>query len=151
MVCTNKKAKYDYFIEEQFEAGIVLKGSEVKSLRAGKASIKEAYGTVEGGEAWLYQMYIAPYEAASHFSLPPRRRRKLLLRKSEIRKLIGKIKEKGYSLIPLRVYFKGPYAKVEIALAKGKKKYDKRREIAEKEAKKRIERTIRRRQKGNTG
>lgn len=146
-VATNKKAYHDYFIDEKYECGIVLEGSEVKSVRNGKVSIKEAFARVEDGEVWLYDMYIAPYEATSVFKPDARRKRKLLLKKSEIRSLIGKTREKGYTLIPLQVYFKGPYVKVELGLARGKKKYDKRAEIAEREAKRRIEQALRQRQK----
>lgn len=146
-VATNKKAFHDYFIDEKYECGIELKGSEVKSIRAGRVSIKEAFGRIENGEVWLYDMYVAPYESASVFTPDPRRKRKLLLKKDEIKRLLGKVKEKGYTLIPLSVYFKGPFVKVELGLAKGKKKYDKRREIAEKEAKRRLEQALRLRQK----
>lgn len=148
VVCQNKKAYHDYFIEETYESGIVLVGSEVKSLRQGKASIKEAYAQVEKGEVWLNDMYIAPYEASSVFTPEVRRKRKLLLKKEEIRKLIGKVKEKGYTLIPLKVYFKGPFVKVELGLARGKRKYNKRAEIAEREAKKRIQQALRLKEKG---
>lgn len=147
-VATNKKAYHDYFIDEKFECGIELKGSEVKSIRAGRVSLKEAFAKVDNGEVWLYDLYIAPYEASSVFTPDPRRKRKLLLKKEEIRRLIGKVKEKGYALIPLSLYFKGPYVKVEIGLARGKKKFDKRREIAEREAKKRLEQALRLKQKG---
>lgn len=147
-VCTNRKARHDYFIDETYEAGIVLEGSEVKSLRQGRASIKESYARIENGEAWLYDMYIAPYEAAAAFTPDPVRKRKLLLNKHEIRRLNGKVKERGYTLIPLRVYFKNSKAKVELALARGKKKYDKRREVADREARRRMEQALRLRQKG---
>jgi SsrA-binding protein len=146
-VTTNKKAFHDFFIDEKYECGIELKGSEVKSVRSGKVSIKEAFARVENNEVWLYDMYIAPYEASSVFTPEPRRKRKLLLKKEEIRRLTGKVKEKGYTLIPLSVYFKGPFVKVELGLARGKKKYDKRREIAEREAKRRLEQTLRLKQK----
>ncbi|MCX7831565.1 MAG: SsrA-binding protein SmpB [Actinobacteria bacterium] len=148
ILATNKKAYHDYFIDEKYECGIELHGSEVKSIRSGKVSIKESFGRIENGEVWLYDMYIAPYEASSVFAPDPRRKRKLLLKKEEIRRLIGKIKEKGYTLIPLSVYLKGRYVKVELGLARGKKKFDKRREIAEKEAKKRLEQALRIKQKG---
>jgi SsrA-binding protein len=135
LVCQNKKAYHDYFIDETYEAGIVLEGSEVKSLRQGKASIKEAHARIENGEAWLYDMYIARYEqGAQAFAPPERRKRKLLLKKAEIQRLIGKSREKGYTLVPLKVYFKGPYAKLLIGLARGKKKYDKRAALAERDA-----------------
>lgn len=140
-VCQNRKAFHDYFIDETYEAGIVLVGSEVKSLRQGKASIKEAHARVERGEVWLYDMYIAPYEqGVAAYAPGERRKRKLLLRKDEIRHLVGKVREKGYTLVPLRVYFKGPYAKVQLGLARGKKKYDKRAAIAEREAAREIAR-----------
>lgn len=142
-VATNKKAYHDYSIEEKYECGIELKGSEVKSVRAGRVSIKEAFARIEKGEVWLYDMFIAPYEAATVFAPDPRRKRKLLLKKEEIKRLVGKVKEKGYSLVPLSVYFKGPYVKVELGLGKGKKKYDRRREIAEREAKRRLEQALR--------
>lgn len=142
-VATNKKAYHDYSIEEKYECGIELKGSEVKSVRAGRVSIKEAFARIEKGEVWLYDMFIAPYEAATVFTPDPRRKRKLLLKKEEIKRLVGKVKEKGYSLVPLSVYFKGPYVKVELGLGKGKKKYDRRREIAEREAKRRLEQALR--------
>lgn len=142
-VANNKKAYHDYSIEEKYECGIELKGSEVKSVRAGRVSIKEAFARIEKGEVWLYDMFIAPYEAATVFAPDPRRKRKLLLKKEEIKRLVGKVKEKGYSLVPLSVYFKGPYVKVELGLGKGKKKYDRRREIAEREAKRRLEQALR--------
>lgn len=148
VICQNKKAFHDFFIDERYEAGIVLEGSEVKSLRNKKASIKESYAGVDKGEIWLYNMHIAPYETSSVFTPDSRRIRKLLLKRDEIRKLIGKVKEKGYTLIPLKVYFKGPYVKVEVGLARGKKKYDKRAEIAEREAKRRMQQALRLRQKG---
>lgn len=147
-VCTNRKARHDYFIDETYEAGIVLEGAEVKSLRQGKASIKESFARIEDGEVWLYDMYVAPYESATAYAPEPRRKRKLLLNRHEIRRLTGKVKERGYTLIPLRVYFKNSRAKVELALARGKKKYDKRREEAEREARKRMEQAVRLRQKG---
>lgn len=133
LIDNNKKAFHDYFIEETFEAGIVLAGTEVKSLRTGKCSIKESYLRIENGEMLIYGMHISPYEKGNIFNKDPLRTRKLLLHKDEIRKLLGKVQEKGYALIPLKVYFKDSLAKVEIALAKGKKLYDKRASIAEKD------------------
>ncbi len=133
LIANNKKAYHDYFILEKYEAGIVLAGTEVKSLRMGKCSIKEAFVRIENGEAYIYGMHISPYEKGNIFNRDPLRTRKLLLHKSEINKLTGKIKEKGMTLMPLRVYFKGSLVKVEIGLAKGKKIYDKRQDIAKKD------------------
>ena len=143
LIAQNRKAHHDYFLEEFYEAGIALSGTEVKSLRAGKCSIKEGYISIENGEALIYGMNISPYEHGNIFNKDPLRVRKLLLHKDEIRKLIGKVKEKGYTLIPTRVYFKGNYAKVEIALAKGKKLYDKRETIAKKDQRREAERDYR--------
>ena len=126
MIANNKKAYHDYFLEETFEAGISLKGTEVKSLRMGRCSIKEAFVRIENGEVMLYQMHIPPYEKGNIFNRDPLRPRKLLMHKAEIRKLLGKIKEKGYTLVPVEVYFSGSLVKVKIALARGKKLYDKR-------------------------
>jgi SsrA-binding protein len=149
VVTTNKKAYHDYFIEEKYEAGIVLVGSEVKSVREGRVSLKDSYARVEQEEVYLYNMHISPYTHGDVFTRPePRRPRKLLLHKQEIRRLIGKVKERGYTLVPLRVYFANGFAKVELGLARGKKLYDKRREIAEKTAKREIERALRARERG---
>ena len=126
IVCQNKKAAHDYFIDEVFEAGMVLKGPEVKSLREGRASLVDSYARVRKGEVFLYNMRITPYPHAHHVDLEPIRVRKLLLSKREIKRLIGKTEQKGYTLIPTKVYFLGSWAKVEVALAKGKRKYDKR-------------------------
>lgn len=133
LVANNKKAYHDYFILEKYEAGIVLHGTEVKSLRMGKCSIKESFIRVEDGEMYIYGMHISPYEKGNIFNKDPLRVRKLLLHKSEIRKLLGKTKEKGMTLVPLKVYFKDSLVKVEIGLAKGKKLYDKRQDIAKKD------------------
>lgn len=133
MIANNKKAYHDYFLEETFEAGISLKGTEVKSLRMGRCSIKEAFVRIENGEVMLYQMHIPPYEKGNIFNRDPLRPRKLLMHKAEIRKLLGKIKEKGYTLVPVEVYFSGSLVKVKIALARGKKLYDKRADIAKKD------------------
>ncbi len=140
MVANNKKAYHDFFIEEKIEAGIALAGTEVKSLRMGKCSIKEAYIQIKDNEAYIYGMHISPYEMGNIFNKDPLRVRKLLLHKSQINHLIGKIKERGYSIVPLSVYFKGNYAKVAIALAKGKKLYDKRADIAKKDMKREAQR-----------
>ena len=145
-VANNKKAYHDYFIEEKIEAGIVLGGTEVKSLRQGKCSVKEAFVRIDDGQVTIYQMNISPYEKGNIFNRDPVRPRRLLLHKSEIRKLTQKIKEKGYTLVPLRVYFSGSCAKVEIGLAKGKKLYDKRRDLAKKDQLRDIERAHRERQ-----
>ena len=133
LVANNKKAYHDYFILENYEAGIALHGTEVKSLRMGKCSIKEAFIRVENGEVYIYGMHIRPYAKGNIFNKDPLRVRKLLLHKSEINKLLGKTKEKGIAIVPLKVYFKGSLVKVEIGLAKGKKLYDKRQDIARKD------------------
>lgn len=139
LVANNKKAYHDYFIEEKYEAGIALAGTEVKSLRMGKCSIKEAFIRIENGEVWVYGMHVSPYEKGNIFNKDPLRPRKLLLHKKEIWKLLGKMKEKGYTLVPLQVYFKEGKAKVEIGLAKGKKLYDKREDIARKDQRREAE------------
>lgn len=131
---SNRKARHDYFIIEAFEAGIVLTGTEVKSLRQGNANLQDSYAELRSGEVWLEGMHINPYEHGSIYNHEPRRKRKLLLQKKQIRKLLGGLKEKGLTLVPLSVYFKGPYAKVELALARGKKSYDKREAIAKRES-----------------
>ena len=133
LIANNKKAYHDYFILETYEAGIALHGTEVKSLRMGKCSIKEAFIRVENEEVYVYGMHISPYEKGNIFNKDPLRVHKLLLHKSEIRKLLGKTKEKGMTLVPLKVYFKDSLVKVEIGLAKGKKLYDKRQDIAKKD------------------
>ncbi len=148
VVASNRKAYHDFQIEEKYEAGLVLEGSEVKSLREGKVSLKDSFARVEQGEAYLYNFYIGPYSKSSAYTPDPNRKKKLLLHNSEIVKLIGRVKEKGYFLIPLSVYFKGPYAKVELALARRKKRYDKRRDIAERTAKREIERALKERLTG---
>ncbi len=144
-VATNRRARYEYHIEETYEAGVALTGTEVKSLRAGRASIGEAYARVENGEVWLYHVHIPPYEAGSIFNHDPLRRRKLLLHRGEIRRLFGRVQQKGYTLVPLRLYFKRGVAKVELAVARGKRQYDKRAAIEAREAQRRIEKAVRRR------
>jgi SsrA-binding protein len=144
-VATNRKARHEFHIEETHEAGIVLAGTEVKVLRAGRASIQEAFARVEDGEVWLYHMHVPPYEAGNIFNHEPLRRRKLLLHRREVDRLRGRVEQKGYTLIPLRLYFRRGLAKVELALARGKRQYDKRAAIAEREAHRRIERAVRRR------
>ena len=133
LIANNKKAYHDYFILDTYEAGIYLHGTEVKSLRMGKCSIKEAFIRIENEEVFVYGMHISPYEKGNIFNKDPLRVRKLLLHRSEINKITGKIKEKGMALVPLKVYFKGSLVKVEIGLAKGKKLYDKRNDIAKKD------------------
>ena len=147
MIANNKKAYHDYFILENFETGIALHGTEVKSLRMGKCSIKESFIRIENGEVFIYGMHISPYEKGNIFNKDPLRVRKLLLHKLEIRRLMSKIKEKGYTLVPLQVYFKGSLVKVEIGLARGKKLYDKRDDLAKKDAKREIDRAFKARQK----
>ena len=139
IVCQNKKAFHDYSIDEVLEAGIVLLGPEAKSLRDGRSSLVDGYARVRNGEVFLYNMHITPYPFAHYLNLDPKRTRKLLLNKKEIKRLIGKTKEKGYALIPLKVYFSDSRAKVELGLAKGKKKVDKRHALREKEQKREIE------------
>ena len=140
MVANNKKAYHDYFILDKIETGIALHGTEVKSLRMGKCSIKESFIRIENEEVFIYGMHISPYEKGNIFNKDPLRVRKLLLHKSEINKLIGKTKENGMAIVPLKVYFKGSLVKVEIGLAKGKKLYDKRQDIAKKDQKREAER-----------
>ena len=140
LIANNKKAYHDYFIDEKYEAGIALHGTEVKSLRMGKCSIKEAFVTIHRGEVMINHMHISPYEKGNIFNKDPLRTRKLLLHKAEIRKLESKIKIKGYTIMPLKVYLKGSLVKVEIGLARGKKLYDKRQDIAKKDAKREAQR-----------
>lgn len=140
LIANNKKAYHDYFIEETFEAGIVLHGTEVKSLRMGKCSVKESFVRIEKGEVYVYNMHISPYEKGNIFNKDPLRTRKLLLHKSEIRKMTGAIAQKGYTIVPLKVYLKGSLVKVEIGLARGKKLYDKRQDIAKKDQRREAER-----------
>ncbi len=140
LIANNKKAFHDYFIEDKYEAGISLSGTEVKSLRMGKCSVKESFIRIDKGEVFICGMHISPYEKGNIFNKDPLRTRKLLLHKYEINKIAGKIAEKGYTLVPLRVYFKGSLVKIEIALARGKKLYDKRQDIAKKDQRRESER-----------
>lgn len=142
LVANNKKAYHDYFIEEKYEAGLVLHGTEVKSLRMGKCSIKEAFIRIENNEVFIYGMHISPYEKGNIFNKDPLRIRKLLLHKQQIRKLTGNSSEKGYTIVPLQVYFKDGRAKIEIGLAKGKKLYDKRQDIAKKDQRREAEKEL---------
>ena len=139
LVANNKKAYHDYFVDVKIEAGLVLHGTEVKSLRMGKCSIKESFIRIENGEMFVYGMHISPYEKGNIFNKDPLRVKKLLLHKSEINKLTGKIKEKGFTIVPLQVYFKDGKAKIEIGLCRGKKLYDKRQDIAKKDMKREAE------------
>ena len=147
IVSENRKARHDYHIHETFEAGIALTGTEVKSLRAGKANLKDSYARIENGEVFLQQMHISPYEQGNRFNHDPLRPRKLLLHRQEINRLLGKTREKGFSLVPLKIYFSRGKAKIELALASGKKLYDKRQDLAERDAKRDMERALRDRQK----
>ena len=140
LVANNKKAYHDYFIENKYEAGVALHGTEVKSIRMGKCSIKESFIRIENGEVWVYGMHVSPYEKGNIFNKDPLRPKKLLLHKEEIYKIEGKIKEKGFTLVPLQVYLKGSLVKVEIGGAKGKKLYDKRDDIAKKDMRREAER-----------
>ncbi|MBO4591805.1 MAG: SsrA-binding protein SmpB [Eubacterium sp.] len=140
LIANNKKAYHDFFIDETYEAGIELAGTEVKSLRMCQCSIKESYISIDKGEVYIIHMHINPYEKGNIFNKDPLRKRKLLLHKSEINKLIGKTKEKGYTVVPLKVYFSGSLVKVEIGLARGKKLYDKRDDLAKRDQKREAER-----------
>jgi SsrA-binding protein len=144
VISTNRKAQRDYFLEDRFEAGLVLQGSEIKSIRAGNVSLREAYVQVDGQEAWLTNAHIGPYDPASRDNHDPKRPRKLLLHKREIRKLFDQVRQKGYTVIPLKLYLKSGIAKVEIALARGKRKYDKRQAIAKRDAEREMARRRRR-------
>ena len=137
-VANNKKAYHEYFIEDKYEAGIVLVGTEVKSIRQGKVNLKDSYVNIKDGEAYIYNMHISPYEKGNIYNADPKRPRKLLLNKREIKKLLGLATIKGYSIIPLRLYLKNGLVKIEVAVAKGKKIYDKRQEIAKKDAQRRM-------------
>jgi len=142
LLAQNKKAYHDYFIEDTYECGVELVGTEVKSIRAGAVNLKDSYAHLKNGEVFVRNMHVSPYEKGNIFNRDPLRERKLLLHKYEIRKLIGKTKETGYSLVPLKVYLKGSRIKIELALVKGKKLYDKRNSIAERDAKRNIDRKI---------
>ncbi len=141
-VATNRRARHEFIILETYEAGIALKGTEVKSLRQGKANLNDAFGRIDKGECYVYEMHISPYEFGNRFNADPKRPRKLLLHKREIRKLQGEIKEKGLTLVPLKIYFVRGKAKMELALAKGKKLYDKRQDMAKKDAQRHIEQSL---------
>ena len=148
IVATNRKAARDYHLEDRFEAGLVLKGTEIKSIRAGGVNLSDGYVHPRDGELWLVNVHIAPYDPAGKYSHEPRRPRKLLLHRREINRLIGQVSERGYTIVPTRLYLKDGRAKVEIALARGKRKYDKRQAIAKRDAQRDVERALRDRQRG---
>jgi SsrA-binding protein len=148
VIATNRKARHDYHILQTIEAGLVLTGTEVKSLRHGRANLKESYARIENGEVFLYGMHISPYEQGNRYNPDPKRTRKLLLHSHEIRRLTGKVREKGLTLVPLKLYFHNGRAKVELALVKGKKEYDKRKTIAERDAQREMERGFKERYDG---
>jgi SsrA-binding protein len=147
IVTENRKARHDYFIDETYEAGIALTGTEVKSLRAGRANLKDSYAQVDNGEMFLHNMHISPYEQGNRYNVDPIRARKLLMHRTEINRLFGKVKQQGLTLVPLKLYFKRGRIKVEIALAKGKKQYDKRDALAAKDAQRDVQRSLRAREK----
>ncbi len=142
IIATNRKAYHEYFIDETYEAGLVLSGTEIKSVRGGKVSLREGYVKIIGGEAWLVDVHIAPYEHGGYFNLEPSRQRKLLLHRDEINRLRGKVNERGLTIVPLKLYLKGGLAKLELGLARGKRLHDKRSAIAEREAARQIERAL---------
>ena len=142
VIAENRKARFDYNILETYKAGLVLEGSEVKSIRQGGANLKESFGRVEKGEVWIHGMHVSPYQTADKMKLDPIRRRKALLKKAEVLKLVGKVAEKGLTLVPLKLFFEGNWAKIEIGLAKAKKKYEKREVIRRKEVKREIEKAF---------
>ena len=146
IVATNRKAYHNYLIQESFEAGLVLTGTEIKSIRDGKVNINDAYVRPEGGELWLVNAYIARYEPGSYMSHDPTRRRRLLMHRKEVNLLTGRVQEKGLTLVPLKVYLKDSLAKLEVAVARGKKLYDKREKVAERDSDREIQRAVKRRQ-----
>ncbi len=147
LVAQNRKAGHDYFIEDTYEAGIVLQGTEIKSIRAGRVNLKDSFARIQNGEVFIHNMHISPYEHGNRYNHDPIRTRKLLLHRKQINKLIGETKEAGYTLVPLKLYMKNGFAKMLIGLGKGKKQYDKREDLKRKEAKRDIERAFRERQK----
>ncbi|GAA0307943.1 SsrA-binding protein [Gracilibacillus halotolerans] len=142
LVAQNKKANHDYFIEETFEAGIVLQGTEIKSIRAGKVNLRDSFATVKQGEVYINNMHISPYEQGNRYNHEPTRARKLLLHRKQIDRLIGETQQAGYALVPIKVYIKNGFAKVLIGLGKGKKKFDKREDLKQKQAKRDMERAL---------
>ena len=147
-IATNRKARHDYIIEDSFEAGLVLTGSEIKSIRAGQVNLRDSYATIRDGELWLVNAHIAPYKQASQQNHEPRRDRKLLMHRREINRLTGKLYEKGLTLVPLQLYLKNSRAKVELGLARGKKLHDKRQAMRERDDRRQMDRAVGRRQKG---
>lgn len=147
VIAQNKKARHDYHIEDTFETGIVLTGTEIKSIRTGKANLKDSFARIKQGEVFLHNMHISPYEQGNRYNHDPLRTRKLLLHRKQISKLIGLTKEKGYSLVPLKIYLKNGFAKLDLALGKGKKQYDKRETLKKKDAEREVQRAFRERQK----
>jgi SsrA-binding protein len=150
VVATNRRALHDYHVDERLEAGLVLTGTEVKSLRQGKAQLADSYASPEGREVFLYNLHISPYDPGNRFNHDPTRKRKLLLHRQEIRKLQGYVERKGYTLVPLRLYFARGYAKVTLGVARGKRAYDKRRTIAERDAAREMSRALRDRHRGGS-
>ncbi len=148
VIAQNKKATFDYFIEEMIEAGIVLKGTEIKAIRAGRMNLKDSFARISGGEIYLHNAHISEYEQGNRYNHEPTRARKLLLQKKQINELFGKTQQKGYSIVPLKVYLKNGFAKVLIGLAKGKKNYDKRETLKRQDAKREVERALKERQRG---
>jgi SsrA-binding protein len=148
LIAQNRRARHDYAVLDTYEAGLVLRGTEVKSLREGRANVTEAYATIENGEAWIHNLYIPEYTQGTYNNHTPRRRRKLLLHGEEIVRLVGKTRESGLTLVPLALYFSNGRAKVEIALARGKRAYDRRQDLAERDASREMQRAIGRRAKG---
>jgi SsrA-binding protein len=148
VIANNRKARHDYHIEDSLEAGLVLTGSEIKSIRAGQVNLRDSYGTVRDDELWLVNAHIAPYKQATHTNHEPKRDRKLLLHRREINRLISKLQEKGLTLVPLKLYLSNGRAKVEMGLARGKKQYDKRQSLRERDDRRQIDRALGRRQKG---
>lgn len=148
VISDNRKAYHEYFVEEKLETGIILTGTEIKSVRNGRVNLKDSFARIENGEVWLYQMHISPYEQGNRFNHDPLRKRKLLLNRSEISKLVGKVQQEGLTLVPTKIYLRKGLAKIELGICKGKKNYDKRQDIAERDAKREIDRHLRDRQKG---
>jgi len=146
LICKNPNAYHNYIINDTIEAGIVLSGTEIKSIRAGKVNLKDSYASIKNGEAYIYSMHISPYEHGNIFNKDPLRDRKLLLSKRELNKLFGLIKQQGYTLIPISLYFKGSFVKIELGIGKGKKQYDKRQDIAKKDAEMKIRKALKEKQ-----
>lgn len=146
-ITSNRRARHEYHIEETFEVGMVLTGTEIKSIRAGRVNLQDAYARIENGEAWVYNMYVSPYEQGNRFNVDPVRPRKLLMHRGELNRLFGKLQTSGLTLVPLSIYIRHGFAKIELALARGKKLYDKRDAIADREARREVERELKERQR----